>query len=199
MRALPRPGRPGPRPAEVPHGSTALAEAVARSLFKLMAYKDEYEVARLHTETGFLERLAEEFEGDYTVHHTTSPPLLPTGKDHRGRPRKETVRPGSGCRSGCWRGSSGYGGHRVRSLRLHRRATSGAGPDRLWYEDLVADSSRTCRGRAPNPSCRIAAAAMDIRGFGPVRTRRLARSRPGSMAAVHALARSARTERGMAA
>src|SRR5207302_7974274 len=45
-------------------GSTALSEAVARALFKLMAYKDEYEVARLYTESDFLHRIADQFEGD---------------------------------------------------------------------------------------------------------------------------------------
>jgi len=54
----------------------ALAEAVARNLFKLMAYKDEYEVARLHTDTGFLQRIAQQFEGDYQVVYHLAPPLL---------------------------------------------------------------------------------------------------------------------------
>jgi indolepyruvate ferredoxin oxidoreductase len=64
------------RAAEAPLGRTSLAEAVARYLFKLMAYKDEYEVARLHTETGFLERIATQFEGDYKVNYHLAPPLL---------------------------------------------------------------------------------------------------------------------------
>jgi indolepyruvate ferredoxin oxidoreductase len=64
------------RSAEAPLGSTKLAEAVARYLFKLLAYKDEYEVARLHTETGFLEKIAAQFEGDYRVNYHLAPPLL---------------------------------------------------------------------------------------------------------------------------
>ena len=53
-----------------------LTAAVARYLFKLMAYKDEYEVARLHTDTGFLERIAQQFEGDYEVKLQLAPPLF---------------------------------------------------------------------------------------------------------------------------
>src|SRR5205823_7403958 len=44
-------------------GSTTLSDTAARSLFKLMAYKDEYEVARLYTDTEFLNRIADQFEG----------------------------------------------------------------------------------------------------------------------------------------
>ncbi len=185
------------RAAEVPHGSTALAEAVARSLFKLMAYKDEYEVARLHTETGFLERLAEEFEGDYTVHHHLAPPLLSTGKDHRGRPRKR--------RFGPWirvpfrvlarlrrlRGTAfdpfGYTAERRRERDLIR-----------WYEDLVAGLLAHLPRMGAGPLVPIAAAAMDIRGFGPVKDQAAREVQARVEAAVHALARSA-PERGMAA
>jgi indolepyruvate ferredoxin oxidoreductase len=56
-------------------GKTALSEAVARYLFKLMAYKDEYEVARLHTDPAFTERIAQMFEGDYKLVHHLAPPL----------------------------------------------------------------------------------------------------------------------------
>jgi indolepyruvate ferredoxin oxidoreductase len=58
------------RQAEAPLGKTALAEAVARNLFKLMAYKDEYEVARLHTDPAFHQKIAAQFEGDYTLRCT---------------------------------------------------------------------------------------------------------------------------------
>jgi indolepyruvate ferredoxin oxidoreductase len=56
--------------------SPALADAVARNLFKLMAYKDEYEVARLHTDESFLKRIADQFEGDFTVNYHLAPPLI---------------------------------------------------------------------------------------------------------------------------
>ena len=46
-----------------------------------MAYKDEYEVARLHTDTGFLQRIAQQFEGDYQVVYHLAPPLLAQRND----------------------------------------------------------------------------------------------------------------------
>jgi indolepyruvate ferredoxin oxidoreductase len=48
---------------------------VARYLFKLMAYKDEYEVARLYTQTDFLRRVEQQFEGDYRLNLHLAPPL----------------------------------------------------------------------------------------------------------------------------
>jgi indolepyruvate ferredoxin oxidoreductase len=64
------------RQVELPLGSTAMAESVARCLFKLMAYKDEYEVARLHTQTGFEERIAAMFEGNYRINFHLAPPAI---------------------------------------------------------------------------------------------------------------------------
>jgi len=57
-------------------GSTALTEAVARYAFKLMAYKDEYEVARLYTSGEFQRRIAQTFDGDYKLRFHLAPPLL---------------------------------------------------------------------------------------------------------------------------
>ena len=62
--------------AEAPLGKTLLSETVARQLYKLMAYKDEYEVARLHTQSGFLTRIQDSFEGDFKIHYHLAPPLL---------------------------------------------------------------------------------------------------------------------------
>jgi indolepyruvate ferredoxin oxidoreductase len=64
------------RRAEATTGKTALTEAVARNLFKLMAYKDEYEVARLHTDAAFLQKIDGMFEGNYTLNYHLAPPLI---------------------------------------------------------------------------------------------------------------------------
>jgi indolepyruvate ferredoxin oxidoreductase len=65
----------------------AFAEAVARSYFKLLAYKDEYEVARLHTLPESRAALEREFEGDFRIAYHFAPPLFP------GRPRKRRFGP----------------------------------------------------------------------------------------------------------
>jgi indolepyruvate ferredoxin oxidoreductase len=64
------------RVTETPLGKTTLTESVARYLFKLMAYKDEYEVARLHTDTAFLEKINGMFEGDFKLNYHMAPPLI---------------------------------------------------------------------------------------------------------------------------
>jgi indolepyruvate ferredoxin oxidoreductase len=63
-------------------GSTKLTEAVARYYFKLMAYKDEYEVARLHTSKQFREQIERTFEGKYSIHFHLAPPLLAKKDNH---------------------------------------------------------------------------------------------------------------------
>src|SRR3546814_13710417 len=56
--------------------SDKFARAVARSLFRLMAYKDEYEVARLHTPSGFRESIEASFEGPFKLSFHLAPPLF---------------------------------------------------------------------------------------------------------------------------
>jgi indolepyruvate ferredoxin oxidoreductase len=62
--------------AESAWGKTRLTEAVAHNLFKLMAYKDEYEVARLYSDGSFAQKIATEYEGDVQLHFHLAPPLL---------------------------------------------------------------------------------------------------------------------------
>jgi indolepyruvate ferredoxin oxidoreductase len=80
------------RVAEAPLQSTRLAEAVARYLFKLMAYKDEYEVARLHTDPAFVAQVDATFEGSYRLVHHLAPPLL-ARRNERGEPIKRPYGP----------------------------------------------------------------------------------------------------------
>jgi indolepyruvate ferredoxin oxidoreductase len=73
-------------------GSYLLTETVARQLFKLMAYKDEYEVARLHTNKQFLERVKSQFEGDFKVFYHLAPPLI-AKRNEKGQLIKQKMSP----------------------------------------------------------------------------------------------------------
>src|SRR3546814_10927635 len=54
-----------------------------------MAYKDEYEVARLYADPEFMQRMREQFSGDFTLRFNLAPPMLP-GRDASGRPKKRS-------------------------------------------------------------------------------------------------------------
>ncbi|MGN6584146.1 MAG: indolepyruvate ferredoxin oxidoreductase family protein [Rhizobiaceae bacterium] len=174
------------RQAEMPFGSEAVTEAVARSLFKLMAYKDEYEVARLQMETGFLDRLKEDFEGDYKVNYYLAPPMLPLGRDARGRPRK--------VRFGQWmqtpfrllakmkflRGTAfDPFGHTAE--RREERALIG------WYEDIIDVLVASFGGADAASLAAIAALPMEIRGYGPVKSQATAKIKAEAAVRVAAL------------
>src|SRR5665213_3095388 len=64
-----------------------LPRAVAINYAKLLAYKDEYEVARLYTEGRFEKQLRDQFDGDFKINFNLAPPLLGGGTDALGRPR----------------------------------------------------------------------------------------------------------------
>src|SRR5262249_59339515 len=72
-------------------GCTAFAEAAARNLFKLMAYKDEYEVARLYTNGAFMEKLSRQFAGKLRLEFHLGPPLLARIYPAIRVPRKRTL------------------------------------------------------------------------------------------------------------
>ncbi len=76
-----------------PGAKPRLAPKVARSLYKLMAYKDEYEVARLFTNGDFHKALHENFEGDFTLQFHLAPPLFAKRDPSTGIPRKMTFGP----------------------------------------------------------------------------------------------------------
>ncbi|TKT83016.1 indolepyruvate ferredoxin oxidoreductase family protein [Aquamicrobium sp. LC103] len=156
------------RAAEKPLGSERLTEAVARSLFKLMAYKDEYEVARLHMRTGFETRLSEEFEGDFRIVRHFAPPFLASGKDARGRPLKRSFGPWvrgplnalahAKRLRGTWLDPFGHTAER----RMERGLIG-------WYEEIVEKGLLKLSASSHDRLCEIMALPMQIRGYGPVK------------------------------
>jgi indolepyruvate ferredoxin oxidoreductase len=69
--------------------STELTEVVAKNLFKLMSYKDEYEVARLYTDGSFARKVAEKFDGDFTLKYHLAPPVFAKRDKATGRLQKQ--------------------------------------------------------------------------------------------------------------
>jgi indolepyruvate ferredoxin oxidoreductase len=149
-------------------GPKVLTEAVARALFKLMSYKDEYEVARLHMQTGFLAELDRVFEGPFKVNYHLAPPLLATGRDARGRPRKRQFGPWVRrpmrllARMKRLRGTAfdvfGYTAER----RMERELIG-------WYEGVVDRLVAQLGHGDTRRLVAIARAALEIRGYGPVK------------------------------
>ena len=74
-------------------GLTGLAQAVMQNYFKLLAYKDEYEVARLFTDGGFMRQLARQFEPGGVIKYHLAPPILARRDPHTGLPRKRAFGP----------------------------------------------------------------------------------------------------------
>jgi indolepyruvate ferredoxin oxidoreductase len=74
-------------------GSDAFAKAVARYAFKLMAIKDEYEVARLYTDGTFRKQLHDTFEGDFKLEFNLAPPLFAKRDPETGKLQKSVYGP----------------------------------------------------------------------------------------------------------
>jgi len=160
--------------AEKTPGRCGLAEAVARYLFKLMAYKDEYEVARLYSETSFLDRVKSGFDGDrlrFEFH--LAPPLLARRDPRTGEPKKMSFGP--------WMLKVFAGLAKLKFLRGTMFDPFGYTAERKMERRLVADYEKLLDeivGQLTPGNHRIAVElAMipeKIRGFGPVKQRHLA-------------------------
>ena len=147
-------------------GDEVALRAAAVSLFRLMAYKDEYEVARLMTQTGFEDRLAAEFEGDMKVSYHMAPPFLPSARDTRGRPKKKSF---GGWMTPVLRGLSGMKGLRGTAFDPFGY-TADRKLDRAlidWFDGVMAYAAQA---DVPEEVRReLLAAPQEIRGYGPVR------------------------------
>jgi indolepyruvate ferredoxin oxidoreductase len=154
-------------------GKCGLAEAVGRNLFKLMAYKDEYEVARLYGNGEFLHQVAEEFDGEkmrFEFH--LAPPLLARRDRRTGVPRKITFGP--------WLLAFFRLLMRFKFLRATRFDPFGYGQERRAERKLIADYEATLsvvldKLNAENHHLAVGIAAIPekIRGFGHVKLRNL--------------------------
>jgi len=72
---------------------SGLALSVAKNAFKLMAYKDEYEVARLFSDGSFAKKIGQQFEGNYKIEFNLAPPLISKKDPVTGRLKKRTYGP----------------------------------------------------------------------------------------------------------
>jgi len=161
--------------AEEKLGGTRLAEAVARYLFKLMAYKDEYEVARLHTDRSFTDKIAGMFEGDYKVVHHLAPPLLAKRND-KGELVKQSYGPWMRKAFGVLARFKGLRGSVLDPFGYSQeRQTERAliGEYRACIDELLAKLS----GENLALAVEIASIPEDIRGYGHVKDRHLSAAR----------------------
>jgi indolepyruvate ferredoxin oxidoreductase len=153
-------------------GFTALTEAVARYAFKLMAYKDEYEVARLYTSGDFEQRIRETFDGDFKLHFNLAPPLF-AKKDADGHLRKAEY--------GTWVFGAFKLLAKLRGLRGTAFDVFGYTAERRTERQLVADYNTTIDELVAaldhdNHALAIEIASIpeQIRGYGHVKERHLA-------------------------
>jgi indolepyruvate ferredoxin oxidoreductase len=153
-------------------GSNALAEAATRYLFKLMAYKDEYEVARLYAGTDFVKRVGEQFEGDYKLTFHLAPPILAKADPVTGEPRKRTYGP--------WMMSAFGVLAKLKFLRGTALDPFGRTHERRTERALIEDYVRVldelaAKLDAGNLSLAVEIASIPehIRGYGPVKERHL--------------------------
>ncbi len=157
-------------------GKSGLARAVARYAYKLMAYKDEYEVARLYCDPAFRQKLDEQFEGDYSLRFNLAPPLLARKDRVTGRPRKMEFGPWLLPLFGLLK--------RLRFLRGTPFDPFGRTPERKMereliseYEQTVAELLQTLDHENYPLAIEIAGLPEQVRGYGYIKTENVARTR----------------------
>ncbi|MDE2431069.1 MAG: 2-oxoacid:acceptor oxidoreductase family protein, partial [Burkholderiales bacterium] len=146
-----------------------LTEAVAKYLFKLMAYKDEYEVARLYTDGKFQKKIADMFEGDYAINFHLAPPLF-AKRDDKGHLIKQQFGP--------WMMKAFGVLAKLKSLRGGTFDIFGYTEERKMERALPVEYRKTLTALLPllnadNLSKAVAIASIpeDIRGYGHVKER----------------------------
>jgi indolepyruvate ferredoxin oxidoreductase len=149
-------------------GSSALTEAIARNYFSLLAYKDEYEVARLYTQTGFLESVRRNFGDGVKLNFHFSPPLIAGIDPDTQRPKKY--------RFGGWMLPLMRVLARLRRLRGTKLDPFGYGADRRLERDLIAQYEQLLRRIIDELdeerfelALELVQLPAQIRGYGPIK------------------------------
>jgi indolepyruvate ferredoxin oxidoreductase len=149
-------------------GQSGLGEAAARYLYKLMAYKDEFEVARLHTDPAFLAQLDAQFKHGYTVKYNLAPPTISKRDPVTGELQKQQF--------GAWMLSvfkllAKFKGLRGGTLDLFGK-TEERRHERQMIEDYIKVLDDICTKLGPtNHAAAVALASVpdEIRGYGHVK------------------------------
>jgi len=157
-------------------GRHGLAEAVARYYFKLLAYKDEYEVARLYTDGTFLKAIAAQFEGDYRLEFNLAPPLTAAREPATGHLKKKTFGP--------WMLRAFRTLAKLRHLRGTRLDIFGYSAERKIERQLIADYEQVIEELLAgldhtnhDLAVQIAQIPEQIRGYGHVKQAHLEKAR----------------------
>ena len=156
--------------------STALTEAAARYYHKLLAYKDEYEVARLYTNGEFMKNLKATFQGNYKVQFHMAPPIMETEDPATGRPQKREFGP--------WMlGALGLMA-KFKFLRGTPMDIFGYHKDRRMERALIAEYEQTLEtvlsqlNKENIDTCiELLSVPEDIRGYGPVKEKSVERAK----------------------
>jgi len=156
-------------------GTDRLAREVGVSLYKLMAYKDEYEVARLYVDSGFFEKVGRQFEGDYQLRFHLAPPLL-SRKDANGHLIKSQYGP--------WVATAFKWLAKAKGLRGTALDVFGYTQERRTERALIGAYMQLMREVVGKITSESAATALElarlpqtVRGFGHVKEENLAAAR----------------------
>jgi indolepyruvate ferredoxin oxidoreductase len=157
-------------------GSSKLAEAVARYYAKLLAYKDEYEVARLHSDGAMRRKVEGMFEGDYKVVYHLAPPLLAKVDPLTGEPKK--------IRFGSWMGGVFKVLEKFKFLRGTPFDIFGYTEERKTeralireYEDTIARLLVDLTPQNHAIAVEIASLPEEIRGYGHIKAKNIVTAR----------------------
>jgi indolepyruvate ferredoxin oxidoreductase len=178
-------------------GRSGLAEAVARYYFKLLAYKDEYEVARLYTDGSFAREVAKQFTGDYKLKYHLAPPILGRRDEHTGLPRKTEF--------GSWMKPAFAILARFKGLRGTAFDPFGYSDERRTERALIAEYEKTIESvlgglhlETHELAVEIAQVPEQIRGYGHVKARNIEAARESEKALMERFGRGTKSQRAAA-